>query len=437
MDRHGIAGWLLFGLLVGAVPSALADRIQLTGGGEMKGVLVPDPAGRAGMVGVLTESSARPLPLRQDQIGKVVQEPGPLRDYLAKSDDAGDGADAHYQVGLWCEQKKLAGPAVIEFRKAVELDPENAQAHQKLGHVQVGDKWLTQAEARQAKGLVQFKGKWVTPDEKERREADEASQNDQSAWTRRLNAIKQDLRSQKPDVRREAESKLAETDDVAAIGPLVRVFGRETAPLRVLMFRTLDAIEGPESSAAIVNQYLVEPDSSVKAMALDMVINRPREEVQPRLLQTLKTNKPDLIASAASALAEMKAEATIPQLVNALVQYRDRTEWVPVQVASTGPSFVSGKTVTYAAQALPVTAPGAVAYQVVPGTLLNGVAMGGPQTRVEYFPTTVRDMLPNQGVHEALVRLTGQDFGFNAMLWKQWLATGRRVELPERRVPGP
>jgi hypothetical protein len=203
------------------------------------------------------------------------------------------------------------------------------------------------------------------------------------------------------------------------------------------MFRTLDAIEGPESSAAIVNQYLVEPDSSVKAMALDMVINRPREEVQPRLLQTLKTNKPDLIAAAASALAEMKAEATIPQLVNALVQYRDRTEWVPVQVASTGPSFVSGKTVTYAAQALPVTAPGAVAYQVVPGTLLNGVAMGGPQTRVEYFPTTVRDMLPNQGVHEALVRLTGQDFGFNAMLWKQWLATGRRVELPERRVPGP
>ena len=110
---------------------------------------------------------------------------------------------------------------------------------------------------------------------------------------------------------------------------------------------------------------------------------------------------------------------------------------MPVEVPRVGPSFVSGRTVTYAANAVPVVAPGAVAYQVIPNTLLDGVAMGGNSTSVQMMPTTVRDMLPNEGVHEALVKLSGQDFGYNTTLWKQWLATGRRIELPERRVPGP
>src|SRR5262245_32327589 len=149
--------WALAAALTLVATTTRADRIVFKGGGELKGVIVPDPQGREGFVGILTDRSSTPLPMKQEQIGRVIAEAGPLREYLGRREKAGDSAQAHYDVGLWCESAKLSGPADIEFRRAAELDPEFGPARRKLGHVERGGKWLTPDEDKEAQGLVKYK----------------------------------------------------------------------------------------------------------------------------------------------------------------------------------------------------------------------------------------------------------------------------------------
>lgn len=85
-------------------------------------------------------------------------------------------AEAHYQLGLWCKSNKLNREATRSFKKAITLEPQHEGAHKALGHVQVGDVWMSKADAKRAadvaksnemreKGLVQYKGDWVKPED--------------------------------------------------------------------------------------------------------------------------------------------------------------------------------------------------------------------------------------------------------------------------------
>ena len=53
---------------------------------------------------------------------------------------------AQYDFGLWCEANKLSGPAQIHFQRAVEIDKSFAPAHKKLGHVELGGRWVSYDE---------------------------------------------------------------------------------------------------------------------------------------------------------------------------------------------------------------------------------------------------------------------------------------------------
>lgn len=439
MDRIAWAYRIGGGLLAaaGLAGSTQADRILLQSGGELKGVIVADPAGRDNMVGVLTERSPNPLPIKREQVARVIEQRDALREYVERAGLLKDDAQAHYDLALWCESKRLSGPAELEFRRTAELDPSFGPARKKLGHVLVNDQWMTPDEYQESKGLVKYRGRWMTPEEKERRELDAANSAEAAAWTKRLTAIRQALRSEKPDVRKVAEDELAEVQDPVAIPALLKVLGRENSSTRLLLYRTLNQIDGQAASNALVSLYLQEPDPAVHPHALGTISRRPIAEVAPRLVQTLKSNKPDPIAQSARALAALKAETAVPNLIPALFQYRDRLEVIPVAVTTTGPSMMFGKTQAYAAQAIPSVAPGAVGYNVVPNTLLNGVAMGGTQTRIEEQPQMIRDIFPNTAVHEALVELTGADLGYDVNAWKQWLGTARKVEAADRRVKNP
>ncbi|MFH1228091.1 MAG: DUF1570 domain-containing protein [Planctomycetota bacterium] len=75
-----------------------------------------------------------------------------------------DDAKGHYELGSWCVQNKLVEQAKAQFEKVLELDPNHAGAHEKLGHVKYKDKWQTPEELK-AQGLALYKGKWMPYDE--------------------------------------------------------------------------------------------------------------------------------------------------------------------------------------------------------------------------------------------------------------------------------
>ncbi|HEX8203287.1 MAG TPA: HEAT repeat domain-containing protein [Isosphaeraceae bacterium] len=454
MMRRGGGSWAV-ALVLGMTAGAHADQILLRGGGQIRGVVVPDPA-RPEHVLVQTETGPAPIAFRKEQVESILAEPGPLDEYLARRLRVEATAQAQYDLGLWCEARKLTGPATIHYRRAVELDKDFGPAHKKLGHVRYKDRWLTYDELREAQGLIKYKGRWVTREEKQQSDDRDAAAAERTAWARRLLVYREALLSGREDARHQAELDLIAIRDPAAVEPLVEVLGQQAGPLRSLLVQALGGIPGPEATAALTDQLFAEPDSALREVILDELARRHEPETVPRLMRALGHANPRVVGRAAWALGHLEAVAAVPKLIPALVSERRRIVWVPsVSVPAPRPGVGFGSVAPVPGVGPgslgpgpyvpvltgPVVAPGVIAFGATSVPLStyagSGLSVGQPQ-QPSLQPRLVRTVSPNPEVLEALQRLTGQNFYYDRATWRRWLRTSRVPEPePVRSVPQP
>jgi hypothetical protein len=452
--REAARSWLVALAVLGLAPAARADRIILRGGGQLRGVIVADPK-QPDKVLVQTDAP-RPLSFRKEQIVRVDREPGPLDEYPDRRDRAKAEAGPQYELGLWCEAKRLKGLAEHHYRQAVELDPKYAPAHKKLGHVQHDGRWMTVEEMKTAQGMVRSKGKWITREEKDRQDARDKMTASQQSWARRLRVFRLKLMSDVDADRRSAESDLSAIRDPAAVAALLQVFGEDPTPLRQWMLQTLVGIPGTEATAALTKLLIWDPEPKLRQGAMDEVKRRKDRGVVPYLMKTLKDENPEIVGRAAWALANLNEKSAVPKLVDVLVMVRERVEPVPVLVPAGAGSGINAGFVggpggsgvslggfsSYSAQSLGVItgaamAPGAVAFGGA-GVPFPGYAGGGGGMQVTAQPQVVYDVLRNGLVLQALQKLTDKDFGYDVEAWRRWVAVSFRArEDAARRVRQP
>lgn len=442
-----IAGWI-----VAAMGPARADTVVLRGGGQIQGKVVPDPKDKD-RVQVLLLQGRHPLSFRKAQITEVIPKPSPLDDYVTKRAKAANTAEAQYELGYWCEQNRLRDMARLHYEQALACDPDFDAAHQKLGHTKVDGNWLTRDDLSAAQGLVKYKGRWITAEEKSKREDADKLSAAQGSWMRRLRMLRQALIHGDADRRREAESQLMAIRDADAVTPLLRVFGQDEAPRRILLALVLSTIAGPEATGALVQRLLDEPDSEVRSITFDHLRQRNDPRVTGRLVRALGHEDVKVINRAAWALGNLNAVDTVPQLVHALVTTEDRIVVPPLYGGGiSGPSIpVAPGLVPRAysnygivASTPPMVGNGsfAMGLSVVPwyaasqGYIPGGNAVMTPKppqdAHVETF--TFR----NVEVLTALQKLTGQDFGYDVGAWRSWITRSFNPHPnPRRRVPQP
>jgi hypothetical protein len=433
-----------------------ADRITLRGGGQIRGKLFPDPQ-NAGRVRVLTESGKTPLSFQKAQILQVNAEPSVLDEYLERRDRLASTAEANYELGVWCQEHKLKDLAELHFEAAVKHDKSYEPAHQKLGHVLLGDNWLWGDELREAQGLVRYKGQWISKQEKDHRAAAAANSAEQAAWVRRLKLLRQSLLNGPDDRRRVAETQLLEIRDPLAVSPLLQVFGSEVATLRTLLDRVLEGIPGPEAAGGLVTHILLEPDTDVRHVTIDALSKRKEPNVISGLTQALGSKDPSVVNRAAWSLGQLNAITTVPKLIPALITIQNHMVMPPIQgwpSGSAGTSFGSvaptpGLTASYLNNGAspygmltpPGLGPGVSGYGVagIPGPSLPTATFssGGNGPR-EQMPRIITLRFQNVEVLSTLVKLTGQDFGYDIPAWQRWVSSGFHPDpTPVRRVPQP
>ena len=438
--------WILLTLGLGlGLGTARADRIELLGGAELRGVVVPgdDPD----EVQVQTETGSKPIRFAKHQVVRVVKEPSALDAYFARRDTIDDTAAAQYEFGLWCQKNKLNGLALNHYRRAVERDKSFAPAHKKLGHVQHNGRWMTYDERREANGLVKIKGRWVSQDARDRLEEDAKLRADQASWLRRLKIHYRNLNEGTADERQNAEDRLQEIRDPAAVVPLVRLLGRDTPAMRAKLAHILGGIPGPEARRALVNFVLDEPDALVRGEAIAELVRRKEVETPAEFQASLSGADPARVGRAALGLAGLKVKSAIPKLIARLVTYQKHTVLVPGGVvAAPGGGGGGGMASFGIVQPIPVltgpvVGPGAVVFGSSSVPFLSGASIGsGGGGLVEAPPVrrTVVNPIPNPEVLEALESLTGRNFGYDLPAWRAWLRTAFRLEAaPVRHVPEP
>lgn len=431
---------------------ARADVIELRGGGQVQGKVVPDPKNKD-RVQVLLFQGRHPLSFQKAQIVQVIPKASPLDDYVVKRAKAAATAEAQYQLGYWCDQNRLRDMAKIHYEQALAFDPDFGPAHEKLGHTKVEGSWMTRDDLSAAQGLVKYKGRWITAEEKSKREDAEKLNASQGSWIRRLRMLRQALISGAPDRQREAETQLMAIRDPDAVVPLLRVFGQDDAPRRTLLSLVLSSIAGPEATAGLVQRILDEPDGEVRSITFDYLKQRKDPKTTVRLIKALGNPDVTVINRAAWALGNLNAVDSVPHLVPVLITYEDRIVTPPLDGGS-----ISGPNIPVAPGIVPraynnygviyTTPPqvstGAFAmglgaapwYATPPGAIPGGMAAlpaKPPQdAHVETFSYR------NVEVLGALQKLTGQDFGFDADAWHRWITRSFNPHPnPVRRVPQP
>jgi hypothetical protein len=150
-----------------------ADEIHLVGGGKISGEIIEQSAQK-----IVVETGLGQVTLPMARVTKVDRSRSALSEFRERAGRLQPGDVAGWvALGRWARERDLSTQAREAYRRALALDPGNAEANAGLGRVQVDGTWLSQEESYRAQGLVPYEGSWVTPAEREaaRRDRSEAS----------------------------------------------------------------------------------------------------------------------------------------------------------------------------------------------------------------------------------------------------------------------
>jgi hypothetical protein len=203
-----LVGCLFFSLTI----AAQADEVVLKSGRSLVGEIIERTA-----TNVTIEIGPGRVTFPLAAVDHVVSGPSALGTYRerARSLDPEDAA-GWLALGYWARARGLATQANAAFERVIAIEPSNEQAQSALGHVRVGDRWMTREEGYRAQGLVEFRGEWLTPQERDARLAQMQMEADIERQR-----IESELREAEARARQaEAEARRAEAE-VAAAEPAV------------------------------------------------------------------------------------------------------------------------------------------------------------------------------------------------------------------------
>jgi hypothetical protein len=457
MAKSHRSGWrarslpvgLLVGILIaGSGPEAKADRITLHQGQAIKGKLIVDKA-HPGQYLLISEVGKTPMVIKKDQVVQVTPEKSVLDDYVVLLDKDRLTAEAEYELGVWCDEHNLKDLAQVHYDLTVKRDSTFGEAHRKLGHVLMNGRWLSGDEVKEAQGFVKYQGRWVTPEERERRDllASKAAEN--STWSKKIKLLREGFLSPQSSRSEEAERRLLAIDEPIAVGPILKILAEDPLPaIRAIASKVLAGIPGADATNGLVGRFLIEDVESVRQVTMNELARRNPAEVVPLLVRSLKSSHHLIVNRSAWGLGNLNVVTVVPKLIPALITVEheivmvDSATGANVGGSGGGAGFgVTNRAIPYLTP--PAVGPGSVAYGAssIPSTSLgtgSGFAIGSGGNSPGPVPKLVPIEYRNDEVLNALIKLTGRNFGYDMATWKQWLSSSFKVETPPtRRVREP
>jgi hypothetical protein len=193
----------------------------------------------------------------------------PAASYQARSNGDRELAQAHANLGTWCERNGLKPEAVAHFTTAVHLDPTRETTWRHLGLVKRDGRWLSHQQ--------------IAVEEKHEREQRQADRH----WEPLLRRWKKGLADSHR--RAEAEADLATLTDPRAVPSIVKVFttGGPEADARQQV-RLLGQIDDPRSSRALAELALTTRSPWARQDAIAVLATRPPRDYAGPLVEMIR-----------------------------------------------------------------------------------------------------------------------------------------------------
>lgn len=302
---------------------AHADTVEISGGGHLDGRVKRTPD----FVVVEVDDEIQ-VALPASRVRSVVMSDD-LAEYRRNAAKAGDDAELHYQLAIWCvTANNVPGRADyykrFHMRRAIELDPEHAKARGSLGYKKVGNRWVTRTDLMHDRGMISVGGKQVLPEAYSIDEANDAAEVASKLWIKDVNRLV-GIAQKNSSKSAEAYASLEAIDDplaaAAIAGQLKDSRGKQTQSqaMRKLWVQLLSKFQNGTSVRALVLAGVDEPDPTIREMALTSLQAYGSSSAVSTYTPMLRSNEHRIVNLAAEALSYFPDPEQAMDYVNALV----------------------------------------------------------------------------------------------------------------------
>ncbi|HJQ98336.1 MAG TPA: hypothetical protein VJ826_08470, partial [Candidatus Polarisedimenticolaceae bacterium] len=189
---------VLFLLL--ATRPVFADQVFLKDAGSLTGRIVSQDA-----TTVKVDVGGGIIGVPMDTVARIEKGRCALDDYEDRARALGPkDVDGWRKLGKWANAQGLSSQASEAYKKVLAVVPNDAEANQAFGRVELDGKWVTEEESYRARGYVQYGGEWMTP-----AEAQLAQQHEANVQARR---DAEDRARQAEEQARDAERRAQEAE---------------------------------------------------------------------------------------------------------------------------------------------------------------------------------------------------------------------------------
>ncbi|MCC7293363.1 MAG: HEAT repeat domain-containing protein [Phycisphaerales bacterium] len=381
---------------VGVQARAPADRLLLGGGGVIEGRLVSEDRNTLRIAGFMGELDVPAL-----IVVRHIAATSLLEQYESLAGTAPLDAGRHAALAAWCLEQKLPSLARQHLDEALRMDPSHPQARRLFGYVRIGDAWLKTADPPSA------------PPKSAEGDARVIEQL-RAAWRRRIHGLRDVF------LREGAERGVRTFDEgreqlLAIRAPLAMegvcaLLGDEGERTRVLLMEHLATFKEDEALLNLLAFSLLDGDLDVRVAAADALAARNDPRVGEFLRQALRARVDEIVRRAAVALGRLKSLDAFDDLVRALP-----TDAFATERRSLGDLMREAERTFSAPIEVPIDdrVARAPARMALPDWVRRV-----EQIEASASPPTARN---RSEVQEALIALTGQNYGFDADAWRDWM----------------
>lgn len=418
---------------ISAIRTAGADLIKLKSGGEIRGE-IDRKIGTvtAEQVEIQTLTGAT-VEVDRSQIEFVTRRPVAVEEFEVRLKTTPDTVEALWELGEWCLENRLSRQREIPLERILELDPEHAEAHRALGHIQHEGQWMTRDELMASRGYVKYKGRYVTSQELELLEKTSVELAAEREWHDRVQLWHGWLTGRHVDRRQDGYEKLKSITDPHAIAALTRYMADdENAQVREFYVQILARVGGMKSVRPLVAASLSDPENAVRRAARDGIPAEFHPQAAGLYVEQLQNELNVIVQRAASALGKMGDEAIVPALIDALVTHHRYKVIVPEEASPTYSFGTDGSFGTTGA-----VLPPNIELMLRSGQLPHGVVVhkSRPGGILQTKTVLVRREHRNSQVLAALQKITGKNLGYDERTWHLWWAAQKNGAADVPKIP--
>lgn len=360
------------------------------------------------------------IAIPRDRVDFVLQRPHAAELYELKRRITPAEVDALWELAEWCRAEGLADQRAESLERILDLDADHERAHYGLGHRHRDGKWVDYDAYMQAKGYVLHESRYVVAQELAIIEESRKDLAEERNWYPKIRLWQGWLTGEHTGRREKALEQFGEISDSAAIAALRQFLSDDPNPhVRALYLDVLARLKGSETAEALAVSALMDVDETLRQRALEAIDPEHADMAVRAFIRELKNDSNAIVRRAGVALGRWGTLEDAPHLMDALIT----THRYKVTVPGTGaPSYSvmadgSFPNASNAGYIPPEVEHALRSGQLPYGAEINYVPLPGS---IQTHTVTIRREERNPEVLEALMKLTGRDFGYDLRMWKLW-----------------